>query len=169
LEQQTELQATEIMTDTGAYTDMIFGLFGCWDIASDSFRKQSKRPENIFVSRWSGPKRVTVYLTRHRRRLGCPRIADIGGARHWRIEAAADYGLLNRVARHTINAKLIEENRCDVLRLAGSLKLGVVQATAVMRTLQIGDRPTKLVVSTKLFTLWHSLTTRANVAARSRN
>jgi hypothetical protein len=26
-----------------------------------------------------------------------------------------------------------------VLRLAGSLKLGVVQATAVMRTLQIGD------------------------------
>src|SRR5919204_5986351 len=31
-----------------------------------------------------------------------------------------------------------------MLRLAGSLKLGVVQATAVMRTLQIGDRPTKL-------------------------
>src|SRR5271165_6537363 len=31
-----------------------------------------------------------------------------------------------------------------LLRLAGSLKLGVVQATSVMRTLQIGDRPTKL-------------------------
>jgi hypothetical protein len=27
---------------------------------------------------------------------------------------------------------------------SGSLKLGVVQATSVMRTLQIGDRPTKL-------------------------
>jgi TnpA family transposase len=39
---------------------------------------------------------------------------------------------------------VIEENWDDVLRLAGSLKLGVVQATAVMRTLQIGDRPTKL-------------------------
>ena len=27
LEQQTELHPTEIMTDTGAYTDVIFGLF----------------------------------------------------------------------------------------------------------------------------------------------
>ena len=27
---------------------------------------------------------------------------------------------------------------------SGSLKVGVVQATSVMRTLQIGDRPTKL-------------------------
>jgi TnpA family transposase len=31
-----------------------------------------------------------------------------------------------------------------MLRLAGSLKLGVVQATSIMRTLQISDRPTKL-------------------------
>ncbi len=30
------------------------------------------------------------------------------------------------------------------MRLAGSLKLEVVQATSIMRTLQIGDRPTKL-------------------------
>ena len=30
------------------------------------------------------------------------------------------------------------------MRLAGSLKLGVVQATSIMRTLQIGDRPTRL-------------------------
>ena len=27
LEQQTELHPTEIMTDTGAYTDVVFGLF----------------------------------------------------------------------------------------------------------------------------------------------
>ena len=27
LEQQTELQPVEIMTDTGAYTDVVFGLF----------------------------------------------------------------------------------------------------------------------------------------------
>jgi hypothetical protein len=32
----------------------------------------------------------------------------------------------------------------DALRLAGSLKLGVVQATSVMRTLRVDDRPTKL-------------------------
>lgn len=32
LEQQTELQPTQIMTDTGAYSDVVFGLFrlsGC--------------------------------------------------------------------------------------------------------------------------------------------
>nr|WP_275370249.1 Tn3 family transposase [Klebsiella pneumoniae] len=27
LEQQTELQPTQIMTDTGAYSDVVFGLF----------------------------------------------------------------------------------------------------------------------------------------------
>ena len=32
----------------------------------------------------------------------------------------------------------------DTLRLAGSLKLGVVQVMSVMRTWQIGDPPTKL-------------------------
>jgi TnpA family transposase len=64
--------------------------------------------------------------------------------RYWRIDPAADYRRLNSIARHRINTKLIEENWDDMLRLAGSLKLGVVQETAVMRTLQIGDRPTKL-------------------------
>jgi TnpA family transposase len=108
LEQQTELQPTEIITDTGAYTDVIFGLF--W----------------LLGYRFS------------------PRLADIGGARYWRIDANADYGVLNGVARHKINSKLVEENWDDALRLAGSLKMGVVQAAAVMRTLQISDRPTKL-------------------------
>jgi TnpA family transposase len=56
-------------------------------------------------------------------------------------------GLLNGIARHRINTKLILENWDDMLRLAGSLKLGVVQAMSVMRTLQIGDRPTKLAQS----------------------
>jgi TnpA family transposase len=108
LEQPTELNPVEIMTDTGAYTDVVFGLF---------------------------------WLLGYR---FCPRIADIGGARYWRIDPNADYGPMNGIARHRINTKLIEDNWDDMLRLAGSLKLGVVQATAVMRTLQIGDRPTKL-------------------------
>ncbi len=97
LEQQTELQPTEIMTDTGAYTDVVFGLF--W----------------LLGYRFS------------------PRIADIAGARFWRIDTGADYSVLNGVARHKINPKLVEENWDDALRLAGSLKMGVVQATAVMR------------------------------------
>lgn len=108
LEQQTELNPVEIMTDTGAYTDVVFGLF--W----------------LLGYRFS------------------PRIADIGGARYWRIDAAADYGPLKGVARHRVNTRLIKEHWDDLLRLAGSLKLGVVQATSIMRTLQVGERPTKL-------------------------
>ena len=108
LEQQTELDPTEIMTDTGAYTDVVFGLF--W----------------LLGYQFS------------------PRIAHIGGARYWRIDPVADYGPLNGVARHKINTALIAEHWDDLLRLAGSLKLGVVQATSIMRTLQVGDRPTKL-------------------------
>jgi TnpA family transposase len=50
LEQQTDLNPTEIMTDTGAYTDVVFGLF--W----------------LLGYRFS------------------PRIADIGGARYWRVD-----------------------------------------------------------------------------------
>ena len=56
LEQETELEPTEIMTDTGAYTDVIFGIF--W----------------LLGYQFS------------------PRIADIGGARFWRIDPKADYG-----------------------------------------------------------------------------
>ena len=44
------------------------------------------------------------------------RSADIGGARFWRIDPSADYGLLNGVARHRIRTKLIEEH----LRQAGA-------------------------------------------------
>ena len=35
-------------------------------------------------------------------------------------------------------------DRDDLLRLAGSLKLGRVPASGIMQTLQIGDRPTRL-------------------------
>src|ERR1700693_6199588 len=96
------------MADTGAYADVVFGLF--W----------------LLGYRFS------------------PRIADMGNSRLWRIDPKADYGPLNRVSRHRINTDLIAQHWDDVLRLAGSLKLGLVQATSIMRTLQVGDRPTKL-------------------------
>ncbi|MDQ2944969.1 MAG: Tn3 family transposase, partial [Acidobacteriota bacterium] len=108
LEQQTELNPTEIMTDTGAYADVVFGLF--W----------------LLGYRFS------------------PRIADMGNSRLWRIDPKADYSPLNGVSRHRINTELIGQHWDDVLRLTGSLKLGLVQATSIMRTLQVGDRPTKL-------------------------
>jgi TnpA family transposase len=108
LEQQTELQPTQIMTDTGAYSDVVFGLF------------------RLLGYRFS------------------PRLADIGGTRFWRIDPNADYGQLNDISRHRVNIARIAENWDDFLRLAGSLKLARVPATGIMRTLQVGERATRL-------------------------
>src|SRR5437764_14417805 len=73
-----------------------------------------------------------------------PQWADIGDTRLWRIDPNADYGVLNNLARHRLHSDLIVDHWDDRLRLAGSLKLGAVQAHGIMRTLQVGDRPTKL-------------------------
>ena len=73
-----------------------------------------------------------------------PRIAEIGGARFWRIDPKADYGPLNNFASHKVRMGLIAQYWDDLLRLAGSLKLGLVQAGGLMRTLQTHDRPTPL-------------------------
>ncbi len=108
LGQQTPLQPSEIMTDTGAYADSIFGLL--W----------------LLGYQFS------------------PRISDVGGARFWRIDRSADYGALNRLARHTINTKRIEQQWDELLRLAGSLMMGVFQVESLMRTLQRRDRPTEI-------------------------
>lgn len=111
LEQQTELQPTRIMTDNGAYSDVVFGLF------------------RLLGYRFS------------------PRLADIGGARFWRINPGADYGDLNAISRHRVPLHRMESNWDDLLRLAGSLKLGRIPATGIMRTLQVGDQPTQLALA----------------------
>jgi TnpA family transposase len=108
LEQQTDFQPTQIMTDTGAYSDVVFGLF------------------RLLGYRFS------------------PRLADVGGSRFWRIDAKADYGQLNAVSGNNISLQKIKPHWDDMLRLAGSLKLGRVSAAAIMRTLQVGERPTRL-------------------------
>lgn len=108
LEQQTELKPTRIMTDTGAYSDIVFGLF------------------RLLGYRFS------------------PRLADLGDARFWRVDPLADYGKLNILAKHRANLERIIPHWDDVLRLVGSLKLGRVPATGIMRTLQVGDKPTRL-------------------------
>lgn len=108
LEQETELQPTQIITDTGAYSDVVFGLF------------------RLLGYRFS------------------PRLADVGGTRFWRIDSNANYGLPNGIARQKVNLERIAEHWDDFLRLAGSLKLGLVSPTSIMRTLQVGDRPTRL-------------------------
>ena len=65
-----------------------------------------------------------------------PRLADLADQRFWQLDKADDYGPLNELSRHVVNTRLIAEHWDDMLRLAGSLKLGKVKATAVMRTLQ---------------------------------
>jgi TnpA family transposase len=73
-----------------------------------------------------------------------PRLADLGGTRLWRMDRTADYGALNDVARHRIRTDLIARNWDDLLRIAGSLKLGTVSPVAVMRLLQLRETPTML-------------------------
>jgi len=108
LEQQTELRPTQIMTDTGAYSDVVFGLF------------------RLLGYRFS------------------PRLADIGGTRFWRVDPTAAYGKLDLVSQHRLSLQRIVPQWDDMLRLAGSLLLGRVPATDIMRTLQSGDNPTRL-------------------------
>ena len=73
-----------------------------------------------------------------------PRLADAGGTRFWRIDPKADYGALNAVSAHHLSMRKLAPHWDDMLRLAASLKLGRVPATGIMRTLQVGDRPTRL-------------------------
>ncbi|MFP9075672.1 Tn3 family transposase, partial [Enterococcus faecalis] len=52
-----------------------------------------------------------------------PRLADLGGARLWRIDRHADYGALDGATTGVIRLDLIREHWQDLIRLAGSLKL----------------------------------------------
>jgi TnpA family transposase len=102
LEQDTQLDPREIMTDTAGYSDLIFGLF------------------QLLGYRFS------------------PRLKDIGSARFWRIDRKEIYVGINELVRHTINTTVIHEQWDDVMRLIGSLKLGKIKATDVMRVLARG-------------------------------
>jgi TnpA family transposase len=73
-----------------------------------------------------------------------PRLADIGEARFWRMDRDANYGALNGLARHRINTGLIARNWDDLLRVAGSLKMGTVKASDLIRSLHFGSRPSTL-------------------------
>lgn len=67
-----------------------------------------------------------------------PRLADMGDRRFWRIDMSADYGTLNGIASHRIDTDVITRNWDDMLRVVGSLRLGVVEPLELMRILQ-GD------------------------------
>jgi TnpA family transposase len=73
-----------------------------------------------------------------------PRPADLGEARFWRIDPTAAYGELDRLARPRVNTKLIARNWDDMLRVAGSLKLGTISASELTRSLLRSNRPSTL-------------------------
>jgi TnpA family transposase len=73
-----------------------------------------------------------------------PRLADVGEARFWRMDKDAAYGPLDELARQRINTRLIERNWDDLLRVAGSLKLGRIRASELTRSLLKSSRPSTL-------------------------
>jgi TnpA family transposase len=73
-----------------------------------------------------------------------PRPAGLPDQRFWRIDRHANYGQLDGLARHRVNAELICEQWEDILRVAGSLSTGTVRASELLRVLQGGGRPSRL-------------------------
>ncbi len=73
-----------------------------------------------------------------------PRLADAGEAMFWRIDKDADYGVLNELARNCLKPDKITQHWDDMLRIAGSLKLGTVQASELVRSLLRSERPSGL-------------------------
>lgn len=119
LEQETHQQPKELITDTGGYSDIVFGLF--W----------------LLGYRYS------------------PRLADIGDARFWRLDRHADYGALDELAKHTINIQPVDENWDDMLRAAGSMIMGTVKASALIKSFHRAGRTS---------TLGHSISALGKVA-----
>ncbi len=73
-----------------------------------------------------------------------PRIADLADTRFWRIDASADYGPLDGIARSRVNLQRIREQWPDLLRVAGSLVTGTVRAYDLLRMLGRDGRPSAL-------------------------
>ncbi|MCJ7601819.1 MAG: Tn3 family transposase [Desulfobulbaceae bacterium] len=73
-----------------------------------------------------------------------PRLADAGEAVFWRLNKGAYYGVLNDLARGYTNPQRIEQHWDDMMRIAGSLKMGTVQASELIRTLLKSERPSSL-------------------------
>lgn len=73
-----------------------------------------------------------------------PRLADAGESLFWRIDKEADYGDLNELSRSCINTNKITQHWDDMLRIVGSLKLGTVHASELIRSLLRSERPSGL-------------------------
>ena len=73
-----------------------------------------------------------------------PRLADAGGAIFWRADKIAHYGALNELARGCVELSKIESQWDEMMRMAGSLKLGTIHASELIRSLLRSSRPSGL-------------------------
>lgn len=73
-----------------------------------------------------------------------PRISDMGSSKLWRFDKNEDYGILNNLSKGKIKEELIIKYWDDMLRIAGSLTLGTINPTNLMKMLQRNGKPTML-------------------------
>ena len=76
-----------------------------------------------------------------------PRIRNIGETRFYSIVKPSQYPALEGLIGGTINAKLIEQNWEDILRLAASIKQGTVSASLMLRKLGAYPRQNALAIA----------------------
>ena len=62
-------------------------------------------------------------------------LTDLGKARFWRMNPNADYDILDDLARHKTNNDLIADNWDDILQATGSLQMGTVKASELIKSL----------------------------------
>lgn len=70
-----------------------------------------------------------------------PQLVDAGASVFWRIDNDTDYGVLNDIARGQSDPRKIVLQWDEMIRAAGSLKLGKVQASVLVRVLLKSERP----------------------------
>lgn len=72
------------------------------------------------------------------------RLADAGASVFWRMDNDADYGVLNDITRGQSDPRKIVLQWDEMIRTAGSLKLGKKQASVLIRSLLKNERPSGL-------------------------
>ncbi|ENI1388046.1 Tn3 family transposase, partial [Salmonella enterica] len=73
--------------------------------------------------------------------LFSPHWADAGASVFWHLDNDADYGVLNSISRRQSDYRKIVLQWDEMIRNAGSLKMGKVQVSMLVRSLLKSERP----------------------------
>ena len=74
-------------------------------------------------------------------------MADAGESVLWPVDRDASYGPLDELARSFAKTGRIERHWQDMLRIGGSLKLGTIPASELIRSLLKSERPSSLALA----------------------